>query len=423
MRRTSAAGSRRTTLTTNCAVVLRSLGIAAALIAAAIVSSRAQQADSSSASKHSDWNQLDTRWLSVRLGQAIVVDASAFDQNANSETQVGDIANVGRVRFARTILSGAINLTRPLVYLISVDASGLYADHSPVFTVTDLALTIPIGGHGHLAIGRQKEGVTEQMMSPSRGIPFAERAAPVTVFVPTRNDGVRLWGSIPRVTGGWTVGVFNNALFDKLSPRANGYQVAGRIFYAPYVSADFNRAVQLAIDARWRQASNGTLDYKTKPENNEAPDFIKTDSFDASSGITGDAELLVVHHAISFTAEALPTQALGTSTGAQNFFAYYGALSWRPLGDSRPYEDSTGTLGRVRQDRRFVWEISARFSHTDLSSRTIDGGVLDIPSLAIGLFGPSSTRVLLDGGLGRLRRNGVSGRTGLLTFRLQWELR
>jgi phosphate-selective porin len=261
------------------------------------------------------------------------------------------------------------------------------------------------------------------MMSPSRGIPFAERAAPVTVFVPTRNDGVRFWGSIPRTHGGWSAGIFNDSLLDGHSLRANGYQANGRVFYAPIVSADSNRALQFALDARWSGASGGLLSYKTRPENNEAPDFVDTKSFSASSGLTGDAELLIVHDDVSFTAEVLPTQVAGTSGGTPTFLAFYGALSWRPGGAARPYNEQTGTLGRVRMgDRRFVPEIGLRFSHTDLSSEAEEGGVLDLPSLSVGVFGPSSTRILLDYGFSILKRNGVTGRASLITLRVQWEL-
>ena len=390
---------------------------------AAANASSAQSTDTAAIPPKHDRNQFDSRWLSLRVGAALVVDANAYGQDTASKSQVGDLANAGRVRFARGILGGAIQLARPWTYLVSVDASGLYANHSPVLTVNDLALTIPIGGHGHVAIGRQKEGVTEQIMSPSRGIPFAERAAPVTVFVPTRNDGVRLWGSIPRTHAGWTVGVFNDALFNGLSLSANGYQAAARVFYAPIVSADSNRALQFALDARWRDDQNGTLDYKTRPENNAAPNFVNTSSFAASSGLTGDVGLMVLHDGLSLTAEALPTQAMGTTTGTLTFFAYYAALSWRPGGEVRPYVEQTGTLGRVRVDNeRLVWELAARFSHTDLTSGPQDGGVLDIPSISVGAYGPSATRVLLDCGFSILKKAAMTGRAPLVALRFQWEL-
>jgi phosphate-selective porin len=400
------------------------MAVAAALCLVAANAIHAQRSDSAQApSPPRDWNAFESRWLSLRLAGALVVDASAFGQDGPSESLVGDVPDVGRFRFVRGILSGAINLRRPWDYLVSVDATGLYADHEPVLTVNDLALTIPVGGHGHVAVGRQKEGVTEQMMAPSRGIDFAERAAPVTVFVPTRNDGIRLWGSIPDAHGGWSAGIFNDALFNGLSLRASGYQAAGRVFYAPIVSADSNRALQFALDARWSQSKKGTLDYKTKPENNEAPNFVNTKSFAASSGLTGDAELMVVHDNLSFTAEALPTQAMSAADGTLTFFAYYAALSWRPGGEVRPYAEVDGTLGRVQMgNRRFAWEIAARFSHTNLTDGSQDGGVLNIPSLAVGIYGPSWSRVLLDYGFSRLARAGMTGRASLVTLRFQWEL-
>ena len=394
-----------------------------AVLFAAASPAQSQRADTT-APRQRDRNEFDSRWLSLRLGVALVVDASAFSQNDDSDRQVGDIANVGRFRFARGILSGAINAARPWDYLVSIDASGLYANDSPLLTVNDLALTIPIGGHAHLAIGRQKEGVTEQMMSPSRGIPFAERAAPVTVFVPTRNDGVRLWGSVPRTHAGWTAGLFNDALFNALLPARQRLPGRGpRVLRAHCQHRLQPRAVQLAIDARWSGDQDGTLAYKSQPENNEAPNFIDTKSFGATTGLTGDAELIVLHDNLSFSAEALPTQASGTSMGTATFFAYYAELSWRPGGETRPYNEETGTPGRVRVDkRRFAWELAARFSHSNLTSGPLDGGVLDILGVSLGGYGPSSTRVLLDCGFSVLRKSGVTGRAVLTALRFQWEL-
>ena len=113
--------------------------------------------------------------------------------------------------------------------------------------------------------------------------------------------------------------------------------------------------------------SDGSLDYKSKPENNEAPDFLNTKSFVASSGLTGAAELMVLRDNVTLTAELLPTQAVGTASGTATFFAYYAALSWRPDGEPRPYDEENGTLGRVQMgDRRFAWR-SPHGSHTAMS--------------------------------------------------------
>jgi hypothetical protein len=132
---------------------------------------------------------------------------------------------------------------------------------------------------------------------------------------------------------------------------------------------------------------------------------------------------MAIHDNVAFTAEVLPTRVRGTPTGAITFLAYYAELSWRPGGEVRPYTEETGTLGRVRMSRRYAWEVSARFSHTGLTSGSQDGGVLDLPSLSLGVFGPSSSRLLLDYGFSVLRKAGVTGRTSLVTLRFQWELR
>lgn len=393
--------------------------VAAACLSMAAAAADAQRSNSLNASRQ-DTTKGPTAFAKVNA--ALVVDAVTRTQDQPSELQVGTLPTLGRIRFARSIIDGQFVLRRPWTYLIAVDASGLYADGSPALTIVDLALTIPIGGRGRILIGRQKEGFGEDMLAPSRGIPFAERAAPITVFVPTRNDGIRLWGPLPAGTGGWALGIFDDWLFKDVPFHLNGPQGIARAFWAPILSADSNRALHLGAAARWTGSSNGGLAFRTPPEQNEAPNFVNTGTFSASSALTLDGELVATHNAWSLTAEVLPSQAYGTWDGTLDFLGYYAALSWRPHGEARRYDPILGRLDRVRtRPHGVVWEIGVRFSHTNLADQVAEGGVLDIPSFSFGAWGPSHTRVLLNYGFSALRKSGHVGRAQLLTLRFQWE--
>lgn len=388
---------------------------------------RAQASDTTRGGHPRTWNYAESSAGSARLEIAVLYDVSGYGQNHTSASQVGALATVGRVRTDRVIVEGTIGRSHPWRYLFSSDYDGLKADQKTAFTVNDLAVSIPLGTVAWLAIGRQKESISEEMLASTRTLPHVERSAAVLAFIPTRNDGIRLWGTVStasRGRGGWTLGVFNDFLFNGLSLSQNGEQVSGRAFWAPFVSDDTLHIVQLALNARWTDDQNGTVRFKAKPEVDEAPDFVNTGKLDAPGATLGDAGVLLQQGSVSLTAEALPVRVSGAQPRALGFSGSYVELAWRPRGEPRSYDEETGSLGRVRLGKhRVAVELGARYTHVDLSDRSVDGGVFDRSSFGVTWYGPHDLRAQIDYGYATLNKGGVVGRTQLVTTRFQWELR
>lgn len=357
----------------------------------------------------------------------MLYDVSAFHQDSASRSQVGDLPAVARIRQDRVILDGRLGRARPWRYLLNADYNGLRPGEKTAFTLNDLTLSIPLGPTAWLALGRQKEFISEEMIASTRILPHAERSAAVLAFIPTRNDGVRVWGTVAtssRGRGGWTIGVFNDFLFNGLSFAAGGEQVSGRVFWAPFVSDDTLHVVQLALNGRWTDAQDGTIQFKSRPEVNEAPTFVNTGKTPASSAALGDASLLVQQGGVSLAAEVLPVHVSGVQPRALTFGGDYAELAWRPRGEPRVYEEETGSLGRVRLGaHRVAVEIGLRYSHVDLTDQTVDGGVFNRSSLGVTVYGPYSLRAQVDYGYATLNKDGGVGRTQLVTARVQWERR
>jgi hypothetical protein len=147
----------------------------------------------------------------AHLALAVLYDASAFAQDSASVAQVGAIPGTGQFRMNRAIVSGMVKVPHPWRYLVSVEFNGATQKTTTTFSIVDLAVVIPIARGMELSLGRQKEGLTEQMMASTRTIPMTERSAPLTAFFPTRDDGARLIGGDAR-RGRWSVGWFNPEL-------------------------------------------------------------------------------------------------------------------------------------------------------------------------------------------------------------------
>jgi phosphate-selective porin len=389
---------------------------------------RAQASDTTRGGHPKAVNVVETRDGTAKLELALLYDVSTFGQNDASVSQVGNVPTVGEVRTDRIIIDGTIGRARrPVRYLFSVDVNALQANVSTGFTLNDLAVTIPLGSVAWLALGRQKESISEEMLASTRTLPHVERSAAVLAFIPTRNDGIRLWGTIStdeHGSGGWTLGVFNDCIFNGLSLAANGEQVSGRVFWAPPLSDDTTRVFQLALNGRWTDDRNGTIRFKAKPEVFESPNFINTGDITASGAALGDAGLLLQEGSWSLSAEALPVRVTGAEPRALNFTGSYVDLAWRPRGESRAYDRETGSLGRVRLGKhRMAVELGARYTHVSLSDGPVDGGVFNRTSVGVTWYGPYELRAQVDYGYATLDRSGALGRTQLLTTRVQWELR
>jgi phosphate-selective porin OprO and OprP len=388
---------------------------------------RAQASDTTRGGHPRAWNSVEGRFGSARLEAAVLYDVSGFGQDSASVSQVGALSTVGQVRQDRIIIEGTIRRGRPWRYLFNADYDQLRANLKTAFTLNDLAVSIPLGRAAWLAVGRQKEGISEEMLASTRTLPHVERSAAVLAFIPTRNDGLRLWGTLStasRGRGGWTLGVYNDALFNGLSLGANGEQVSGRAFWAPFVSADTQHVVQLAINGRWTDDRDGSLKFKAKPEVYEAPDFVNTGSVGTWGSYLGDAGLLLQQGSVSLTAEALPIRVMGVESSTVALSGSYVDLSWRPRGEPRDYDEETGSLGRVRLGHhRVAVELAVRYTHVDVSDRSVDGGIFDRTSLGVSVYGPHDLKVQVDYGYGVLTKSGVVGHTHLLTTRFQWELR
>ena len=401
-------------------------GLAGAWLVTGARAGRAQASDTTRVGHPRKWNVAEGSSGSARLELALLYDVSGFRQDSTSVSQVTRAPTVGQIRTDRVIVEGTIGRSHPPRFIAAADYSGIQAGDRPAITVQDLAVSIP-AGPVWFAIGRQKEGISNQMLASTRILPDVERSAAVLAFLPTRNDGLRLWGTITTKTsgrGGWTIGVFNDFLFNGLPLPENGEQVSGRLFWAPFVSADSVRVIQLALSGRWTDDRDGTIGFNAKPEVFESPDFMNTGKIPASGAALGDAELLLQQGGVSLTAELLPVRVTGAQPHSLTFGGAYAQVGWRPWGQPRDWDEETGALGRVRMnEHRVALEVGARYTRVDLSDQTIDGGVFDRASLALTLYGPHDLRVQVDYGYATLARNGGVGRTQLLTTRFQWELR
>ena len=190
------------------------------------------------------------------------------------------------------------------------------------------------------------------------------------------------------------------------------------------------RLLHLGTSFGYREAPNGAFQLKSVPEVYEAPEFVDTGSFPATSGSSAAGEIVAVEGAVTVSGEYSWTRVDSPQSGNPRFSGYYAMVSWALTGETRPYDHATGTFGAISPAAPFsfkhgglgAWEVAARWSSVDLTGGTVQGGKFDRLSGALSWYPTSQARFEFNYGYGRLNRDGIQGRSNFYQLRLQFQL-
>ena len=249
-------------------------------------------------------------------------------------------------------------------------------------------------------------------------------------FVDSHIVGVRFSNTVAAGRMTWSAGWFNNWLEDGLSFDESGNVFGGRVTGLAVEEDGGRRLLHLGASAVYRQSKNQNFHLKSVPEVYEAPDFVDTGSFPASSGTSVGGELAVAEGPVTVSGEYTYTSVDSQQVGDPRFTGYYAMASWALTGEMRPYNHTLGAFGRISPAAPFsfrhcglgAWEVAARYSSVDLTGGTVQGGKLDRLSGALSWYPTSQARFEFNYGYGRLNRDGIQGRSDFYQLRLQFQL-
>lgn len=378
------------------------------------------------------WNQIKTKAFTMNIGAAILLDHNIVIQDNNSIGQVGKVSPGTEFRGDRLILTGQLLFfKRPWRYMFGANYNGLDAPQgNATYSFMDWNVEIPVGKKGGwITLGKMKEGVGYEYVSPGTQLFFTERGSGVPSLVRQRNIGIRYSNSLLKQRLVYTVGLFNDYWETGRTFSENGSQITARVVYlAKYVS-DRN-LLHVGTGYRYSDAIDGKLSYKAKPEANTAPYYLNTDAISASSSNTLMLELIKVNGPISFVGEYM--NSFVKSPGATLAFNYLQlGGSWFITGENRRYNRQLGVLGKLIPKKNFnfrenpglgAFELGARYTYSDFTNQSISGGTFGRFTGALGWYPNAHFRFEVDYGIGSLENNGVTGKSDFWQFRAQFEL-
>lgn len=361
------------------------------------------------------------RWITLKLGIVALADYTSFDQDANSQAQVGEQQDQSEARAARLMLRGTLGKKYKVGYLIAGEYKGFESEPEELWQLTDLSFTFPLGGpETKLTVGKTKETFAYEMVGDAANLPGQERV--LSPFFVSRNVGVKLsrvFGAEHRMT--FSGGVFNDWFVSGGAIADSGTDLTVRLTGLAWDQSDGKSFLHLGVAGRYAGADHGTMRYKGRPESNVSDVYVDTGELPGDHAVHLGFEALWNEGPFSLLAEVNQASVSSGPSGDPDFSGFYVTGSWILTGETRPYDRTVGYARRVMPQGRWgAPELVARFSHVDLDDGAVEGGSFDKTYLGLNWWATRRWKAGIGWGRTRLDRFDVSGVTDSIHTRLQW---
>ncbi|PTT13304.1 hypothetical protein DBR27_04865 [Flavobacterium sp. HMWF030] len=371
-------------------------------------------------SKGMKWSRTHNKWFTAKLGFAPILDYNANFQNQDSKNQVGKQESRFDIRSARVMVSGKINFKNPWKYLISVEYKGLdRADDASNFGVTDFKIVIPLSENSQLDFGKVKETFVYEMVGDAANLPQFERL--LNPFFNSRNIGVIYRHYLLNNRISLSGGIFKNWPASDKSFSNTDNTFTARITGLPKWQNDGKEFMHVGIGLRYVDAKNDIIRLKNKNESNITTTYVDTGNMDASHQFNLSMEQLWSLDNFSVLMEYVHNWTATNDLGTQQFSGYYVTGSYVLSGEQRPYDQKAAYARRIKPTGKYgAWEIFARVGANDLETKEIHGGINNRYDLGLNWWATQYWKAGLVYGIGNLEKDGITGVTNNLQFRIQW---
>ena len=409
-------------------------------------------------------NELETPFMSIRVGGGFLQDYMAFRQNTASKIQTGIITGVIQppeipidrrpgpsptgllprasrakvavqqhedelglddeydVRDSRFILGGRLFVKPAAIWYAGI----LYDTKKEQWLIRQTGIMWPVPElSSWFWIGRQKEGFSLSKVMTGYDGWTMERFTFSDASIPLLADGLRWLGYVPKVHLFWNVGAFSDWFSRGQTFSFYEHQVALRTGYVRMDSSAAGKLVHVALQFRAGDPTNDTLRLKSRPEASAAPDFIDTGKFHATAGGSVGVEAYYRSGSWLTGTEYYFMQAKSREVGEPSFNGGDIFVSKIFTGEVRPYMIAGSYFKAIIPNKSFweggpgAWEIVLRFSYSDLDSGVVRGGRFWRLTPQLNWYLNQNVRLEANYGYSRLYRFGLIGITQFFQLRLQ----
>ena len=372
--------------------------------------------------KRLEWNELDLKLLTVRLGGGLLLDWATYEQDEASHAQM-PVSAGELVRDFRILLKGRFLFFPRASYSIGY----MYDGPTGTWRFRQTGVMVDIKElSGQLFLGRTKEGFsTNKLMVGYFGWTI-ERAAANEAFLPILADGVKWTGQGFANRLVYNLGWFGDTWSESEGFNKNDTQVVGRAVWLPFASSDPERVLHLATEVRFADSNNGFLRYRSKPESFPAQSYaVDTGKFAADNATTVGFELYYRPGPLMFGSEYFLNKVISGPARDPFFHGGEAFVSYLFTGEVHPYNERGAYFEGVEPSHPVfsgglgAWEVVLRGSYVDLDSGTITGGKFWRITPVVNWYLSPNVRATAEYGYSRLNRFGVEEPTQYVQARLQ----
>ncbi len=364
--------------------------------------------------------EIKTGWFTLKFGEDIIVDYTAFTQDAASISQVGRQDNQWQAREVRLDAQGTFGSSYKVKYYINAAYNGFDADSQKNWNLIDLWLGFPLGGpNTTLTVGKTKETFDYEVVSSFVNLSQQERI--LNPFFTSRDVGVKLTQVMADQRMTLSGGAFSDWWVNGDTPKNGGADASARLTGLLWDCEDGKCYFHLGVSGRYISAPTNTLRYAGRPESNVADDYVDTGDIPADHAWHLGLEALWNQGPFSVLAEYNRAWVDSPATQNPEFSGYYILGSWVLTGENRPYNHTVGYTGRIVP--QYHWgapELVARFSRVDLIDGSVQGGKFYKTYLGVNWWMSRQWKLGFGWGHTWLDRFGTTGITDSFLTRLQW---
>lgn len=366
------------------------------------------------------WTRSHNKWFTTKLGFVPILDYNLNIQDADSENQVGTQESRFDIRSARVLLSGKINFKNPWKYLISVEYKGFdRSEGDPNFGITDFKIVVPITKNGELSFGKLKETFVYEMVGDAANLPHFERL--LNPFFASRNIGFNYhhYFMNNRLTA--TAGFYKDFIGDDKSFSNSNNTFTARITGLPKWVNEGKQFMHMGLGFRYVDAYNDSVRLKGRNESNISSNYVDTGDMNATHQINVNIEQLWSLDNFSVLMEYVHNWTATKEFGTEQFTGYYVTGSYVLSGEQRPYDQRAAYARRIKPTGVYgAWEIFTRVGQNDLDTKDVQGGTNNRYDLGLNWWATQYWKAGVVYGISNLERDGLTGITNSVQFRLQW---
>lgn len=351
----------------------------------------------------------------MRIFGRIQEDFQFWRSQDDVTKELGPTIGGEEFRRARLGVSGTMykNVEYKAEYDFASSGNGT-ADFADVYMQLNDAFCGAMGSPVNVRVGHFDEPMGLDHVTSSKYTTFTERSL-LETFVPARNAGIMVFGQAMENRMAWFGGWFrdaNNNGNDTGNTHYGEENWTGRVTYRPFVSEDGTTFVHVGISGSYRNPSNETVQYKSRPEVHQGPVFVDT------GAMPGVADLWIIGLEAAAVAGPFHCQAewmqpnltgapykSGTVSKTQDdhtFDAMSIQAGYFITGENREYDVPMGRFDRIKVKKNYgtdgwgAWEVAARYSHLDLNDGGITGKKLTDWTFGVNWYLNSQTKVMFD---------------------------